>query len=152
MAKRQLTPEFREFLACLNRAGVEYLLVGGYAVNHYGYHRFTEDIDFWIGVSEENFERLLAAIREFFGEDLAGLDQRFLREHEAVFLGAVPNKIEVFKNCSGLEFEQAYARRLETKIDGEPVKLISLADLKANKRASGRNKDLADLDNLPPGD
>src|ERR1044071_669663 len=101
MAKRQLTPEFREFLACLNRANVEYLLVGGFAVNYYGYHRFTEDIDFWIAVSEENFDRLLAAIRDFFGENLSGLDREFLRRHESLFLGAVPNKIEVFKNCSG---------------------------------------------------
>jgi predicted nucleotidyltransferase len=148
MAKRQLTPEFREFLACLNRAGVEYLLVGGYAVNHYGYHRFTEDIDFWIAVSDDNFERVLAAIRDFFGEDLVGLDKKFLKDNEALFLGGVPNKIEVFKHCSGLDFSQAYPRRVETMIDGEPVKMISLTDLKTNKRASGRNKDLADLDNL----
>jgi len=149
MGKRQLTPEFREFLACLNRAGVDYLLVGGYAVNHYGYHRFTEDIDFWIAVSEENLDKLLQAIRDFFGEDLPGLDKHFLRDNEALFFGAVPNKIELFKKCSGLEFGPAYARRVEVRLDGEPVKLISLADLKINKRASGRNKDLADLDNLP---
>ena len=149
MAKRQLTPEFREFLACLNRASVEYLLVGGYAVNHYGYHRFTEDIDFWIAVSDKNFDRLLAAIRDFFGEDLPGLDKKFLKKNEALFFGAVPNKIEVFKYCSGIEFVDAYPRRVETIIDGEPVKLICLSDLKVNKRASGRNKDLADIDNLP---
>ena len=148
MAKRQLTPEFREFLACLNRAGVEYLLVGGYAVNHYGYHRFTGDIDFWIAASDENFDRLLAAVRDFFGGDLDGLDKKFVQENEAVFFGGVPNKIEIFQHCSGLEFSQAYPRRVETTIDGEPVKLICLSDLKINKRASGRNKDLADLDNL----
>lgn len=149
MAKRQLTPEFREFLACLNRAGVEYLLVGGYAVNHYGYHRFTEDIDFWIAVADENYDRLLTAVRLFFGEDLPGLDKKFLQNNEALFLGGVPNKIEVFKQASGLEFSQAYPRRVETTIDGVPVKMIGLTDLKLNKRASGRNKDLADLDNLP---
>jgi predicted nucleotidyltransferase len=149
MAKRELTPEFREFLACLNRAGVEYLLVGGYAVNHYGYHRFTEDIDVWIAVSDANFDRLLAAIRDFFGEDLAGLDKKFLQNNEALFFGGVPNKIEVFKRCTGLEFSAAYPRRVETTIDGVPVKMICLGDLKANKRASGRHKDLADLDNLP---
>jgi len=55
----------------------------------------------------------------------------------------------VFKRCSGLEFSQAYPRRVEAEIDGEPVKMICLAGLKTNKRASGRNKDLADLDNLP---
>ena len=149
IAKRQLTPEFREFLGCLNRAEVEYLLVGGYAVNHYGYHRFTEDIDFWVAVSDENFDRLLSAIRDFFGEDLAGLNKQFLQANESLFLGGVPNKIEVFKQVTGLNFSEAYPRRLETVIDGEPVKLICLADLKTNKRASGRNKDLADLDNLP---
>ena len=148
MAKRQLTPEFREFLACLNRTGVEYLLVGGYAVNHYGYHRFTEDIDFWIAVSDENFDRLLAAIREFFGEDLVGLDKAFLQNNEALFLGGVPNKIEVFKYCSGLEFSQAYLRRVEAMIDGEAVKLICLEDLIANKIASARLKDLADVEKL----
>lgn len=148
MAKRQLTPEFREFLACLNRAGVEYLLVGGFAVNHYGYHRFTEDIDFWIAVSDENFDRLLAAIREFFGEDLAGLDMNFLKNNESLYLGRVPNKIEVFQKASGVEFAEVYPRRVETTLEGLPVKIISLDDLKANKRASGRHKDLADLDNL----
>jgi predicted nucleotidyltransferase len=149
MAKRQLTPEFREFLACLNRAGVEYLLVGGFAVNHYGYHRSTEDIDFWVAVSDANFDRLLAAVRDFFGGDLEGLDKKFLQNNEALYFGRVPNKIEVFKHCSGLEFSKAYPRRVETTIDGVPVKLICLDDLKANKRASGRNKDRADLDYLP---
>ena len=149
MAKRQLTPEFREFLACLNSDGVEYLLVGGYAVNHYGYHRFTEDIDFWIAVSDENLNRLLAAVRKFFGEDLAGFDKKFLQGNDAIFFGSVPNKIEIFKHASGLDFTDAYARRIETTLDGVPVKMICLNDLKTNKRASGRNKDLADLDNLP---
>lgn len=136
-------------MACLNDAGVEYLLVGGFAVNHYGHHRSTNDIDFWIAVSDSNFDRVLAAVRQFFGGDLEGLNKKFLQDNEAVFFGGVPNKIEVFKQCSGLEFLQAYSRRLETTMDGVPVKLISLDDLKINKRASGRYKDLADLENLP---
>jgi hypothetical protein len=122
--------------------------VGGYAVNHYGYHRFTEDIDFWIAVSDENFDRLLAAIHEFFGEDLAGLDKAFLQNNEALFLGGVPNKIEVFKHCSGLEFSQAFPRRVECTIDGEAVKMICLEDLITNKMASARLKDLADVEKL----
>src|SRR5947199_9243513 len=102
MGKRQLTPEFREFLACLNRAGVEYLLVGGFAVNHYGYHRFTEDIDFWIAVSDQNFERRLTAIRYFFGEDIPGLDKKFLQPNERLYLGRGPNKIEGIQYTSGV--------------------------------------------------
>ncbi len=149
MAKRQLTHEFREFLECLNRAGVEYLLVGGFAVNHYGYHRFTEGIDFWIAVSDANFERLLQAVRLFFGEDLAGLDMNFLKNNETLYLGRVPTKIEVIQNASGVTFSNAYPNRIEIEIEGTPVKVIALADLRANKKASGRYKDLADLENLP---
>lgn len=149
MAKRKLTPEFREFLACLNRAEVEYLLVGGFAVNFYGYHRFTEHIDFWIAVSDDNFQRLLAAISEFFDGDLDGLDMSFLKNNESLYLGRVPDKIEVFQNASGMVFKDAYPRRLESMLEGVPVKVISLADLRANKQASGRHKDLADLENLP---
>ena len=149
MAKRKLTPEFREFLECLNRAEVDYLLVGGFAVNYYGYHRFTEDIDFWIAVSDENFERLLAAVSEFFDGDLEGLDMKFLKNNPSLYLGRVPDKIEVFQNASGLDFGAAYPRRIEGTLDGLPVKVISLADLRANKLASGRNKDLADLERLP---
>ena len=73
----------------------------------------------------------------------------FLKKNESLFLGGVPNKIEVFQNASGLKFAEAYPRRVETMLEGLPVKMICLSDLKANKRASGRNKDLADLDNLP---
>jgi predicted nucleotidyltransferase len=136
-------------LACLNRAEVDYLLIGGYAVNHYGYHRFTEDIDFWIAISDENFARVLNAVRQFFGEDLPGLDLNFLRNHETLFLGRVPTKIEVLQNVSGLTFTEAYPNRIEVTIEGTPVKMISLADLRTNKRATGRHKDLADLENLP---
>ncbi|MBC8094810.1 MAG: hypothetical protein H7Y43_03250 [Akkermansiaceae bacterium] len=92
---------------------------------------------------------MLKAVRYFFGEDLPGLDKKFLQNNESLFLGRVPTKIEVFQKASGMEFADAYSRRLETTLEGLPVKLIALADLKKNKRASGRNKDLADLDNLP---
>ena len=88
-------------------------------------------------------------MRDFFGEDLAGLDKQFLQNNESLYLGRVPNKIEVFQNASGLKFAEVYPRRVETTLEGIPVKIIALADLKTNKCASGRNKDLADLDNLP---
>ncbi len=136
-------------MACLNRAGVDYLLVGGFAVNYYGYHRFTEDIDFWIAAQDANYERLLAAIREFFDGDLDGLDMKFVQHNPSLYLGRVPDKIEVFKDASGVNFSDAYPRRREGDIEGIPVKVISLADLRANKLASGRHKDLADLEKLP---
>ena len=123
--------------------------MGGFAVNHYGYHRATGDIDFWIAATDENFGRLLEAARWFFSEELAGLDMAFLKNNDTLFFGYEPNKVEVIQNADGLDFTQAYARRLETTMDGVPVKMICLSDLRTNKRASGRHKDLADLENLP---
>lgn len=125
------------------------MIVGGFAVNFHGYHRFTEDIDIWIAVSDENFNRLLKAVRLFFGEDLPGLDKTFLQNNEAVFFGRVPNKIELIQAVSGVDFCNCYPRRIEAQLDGLKVNIISLPDLKVNKRSAGRHKDLADLDRLP---
>ena len=118
-------------------------------MNYYGYHRHTEDIDFWIGVSDENLDRLLEAVRLFFGENLAGLDKTFLRNNETLYFGRVPNKIEIIQLADGLKFESAFSRCVRTELDGISVNMISLADLRVNKQASARHKDLADLENLP---
>lgn len=63
-------------------------------------------------------------------------------------MGYPPIRIEILTEISGVKFEQCYARRNETKIDGIKVKIISLKDLLRNKKASGRHKDLNDLENL----
>ena len=73
-----------------------------------------------------------------------------MKNNESLYLGRVPDKIEVLQNASGVNFTDAYPRRLEGTLEGIPVKVISLADLRANKQASARHKDLADLENLPP--
>ena len=106
-------------------------------------------MDSWIAASDANFGRLLEAIRKVFGEDLAELDGNFLKHNVSLYLGRVPNKIEVFQKASGVEFFQVYPRRVQSTLAGLPVKILPLDDLKTNKRASGRNEDLADLANRP---
>lgn len=150
MDPRYLSDDFRDFLTCLNEAGVEYLLVGGHAVAFYGYVRPTRDMDVWVAVSPTNAERLVQAIRAFFGTDLAGLAKEWFLDMENVTrFGAVPNLIEILPQVSGGDFAAAYARRVRAEVDGQSVNLISLTDLVANKAASARHKDLADLENLP---
>ena len=146
-------PDFKEFLQCLNARRVEYLLIGGYAVSIHGFDRYTGDIDVRIAVSRENAERVVAALSDFgfwsadFGADL------FLDRGRMAHIGREPVKIEILNDVSGLEFEGAAGRAVTVSIAGLEVPVISLADLRANKLASGRAKDLADLDNLPePGD
>lgn len=149
MDPRHLPPDFREFLASLNAAGVEYLLIGGHAVAYHGYPRVTSDMDVWIHGTEENAQRAVAAVRHFFGDELAGLTaSQFLDPEIVTHFGARPHLIEILNRISGGDFLLAWARRVQTEYDGVPVNIISLEDLKRNKSASGRAKDRADLDQL----
>jgi len=149
MANIILPNDFKEFLKLLNARGVEYLLIGGYAVGHYGYPRYTADMDIWIAAHSATAERMVAAMRDF-GFDLPTLTpDLFLQERNIVRMGVAPMRIEITNAIDGVEFAPCYARRVVEVIDDVPIPLISLEDLKANKRASGRLKDLADLENLP---
>jgi len=149
MDPRHLSDDFRDFLISLNEAGVEYLLMGGHAVAHYGYVRPTTDMDVWVAVSESNANKLVTAVRHFFDSDLPGLEAGwFLDPENVTHFGARPNYIEILPRVSGLEFHDACRRAVTVELDGIPTRLISFADLLANKRASGRAKDLADLEKL----
>ncbi|MDR3460319.1 MAG: hypothetical protein P4N60_23055 [Verrucomicrobiae bacterium] len=150
MDPSHLSNDFREFLTCLNEAGVEYLVVDGHAVAYYGYVRPTRDLDVWVAVSEHNAARLVQAVKSFFaGAELPGLSPAWFLDAENVTrFGAVPNLIEILPKISGGEFAGAFARRVTTEVDGQQVNLICLDDLIANKQASARLKDLADVEQL----
>lgn len=141
-----LPPDFSEFLKFLNRNEVEYLLIGGYAVNYYGYVRYTGDIDIWVRQSLENAEKLTRAFADF-GFKVEVND--FLQPKAMVRFGVSPLKVEVITQISGVDFSECYVRRLSVEIDGLQIPLIDLASLRRNKAAIGRPKDLADLAGLP---
>lgn len=134
----------------LNSHGVEYLLIGGWAVGLYGYARATADMDVWIARHEDNAERMVAALREYgFGvEELR--PELFLREGALVRMGLPPLRIQVLTRLSGVDFGDCYAGREQMLLGEVLVPVISLGDLCANKRAAGRAKDLDDLDHLAP--
>lgn len=146
---QRLPPDFKEFLRLLASHEVEYLLIGGYAVGYYGYPRATQDMDVWIAVAPRNAERMVAALREF-GFATPNLSaELFLRVGSIIRMGIPPMRIEVMTTISGVNFEDCFADRVMDSIDGVAVNLISLNHLKINKKASGRHKDLDDLENLP---
>jgi hypothetical protein len=136
-------------LKSLNGQEVEYLLIGGYAVSYHGYPRSTADMDIWVATSERNAARIVATLVEFgfAGDNLS--TRLFNQPDQITRLGNPPFRIEILTTISGVNFDDAYANRVVDEIDGIPVSIISYDDLKTNKRASGRLKDLADLDNLP---
>ena len=150
MATVDLFPDFKEFLKSLNSAGVEYLLLGGYAVAHYGYECVTKDIDVWIAVNETNVARRSAALQSFGGftpESVA--PSMFLEAGKVFAFGREPVRIDILTGPDGVDFAACYGRRHDVIMDGVKVPVISLTDLRANKLASGRTKDLADLEHLP---
>jgi predicted nucleotidyltransferase len=149
MATIQLPRDFKEFLKSLNAHKVEYLLIGGYAVNYHGYPRATADMDIWIAVHPANADRVVAALKEF-GFDLPDLSpELFLRPWQIIRLGIPPVRIEIATTISGVDFAECYAERVKDTLDGVPVNIIDLNHLKLNKKASARHQDLADLEHLP---
>jgi hypothetical protein len=149
MGKIELEPDFKEFLKLLNSHQVEYLLVGGYAVAHYGYPRTTNDIDIWAGVSEINANKMCQVFIDFGFSPNSISSEKFLDSTKVYRMGVPPVCIDVLLQVSGLEFYACYARRVIQYFDEVEVNLLTLDDLKANKRASGRYKDLDDLEHLP---
>jgi hypothetical protein len=145
----ELPKDFKEFLRLLRAHSVKYLLIGGWAVGYHGYPRATDDLDVWIAIAPGNASRVVKTLIDF-GFDVPELAaDLFLQDDQIIRMGVAPLCIEVATSISGVRFDDCYRERLETTLDDEPVSLISFRHLKINKKASGRAKDLADLENLP---
>lgn len=144
----KLPPDFKEFLKLLSAHHVEYLLIGGYAVGYHGYPRATNDIDIWIAAHPDNAAQMVIVLKEF-GFDIPQLSPELFLHENIVRMGVPPLRIEVITVISGVSFEECYAERVRDTLDDVEVNLISLPHLKRNKQASGRHKDLDDLEHLP---
>jgi hypothetical protein len=138
--------EFRDLLSSFNDQGLRYLLIGGWAVGHYGYKRVTVDIDFWIAVSPDNADRLIRALLTFCGS--APTKKSIIEGRKTTEFGRPPLKVHIMCDISGVEFDACHAKRDEADWDGVRVPIISFDDLLKNKRATGRLKDQADVDAL----
>lgn len=149
MATIHLPPDFKEFLRLLAAHKVEYLLIGGYAVGYHGYPRATADMDIWTAMNPANAEKIVAVLKEFGFDPPELSPETFLKEWQIIRMGVPPVRIELATTISGVSFAECYAQRVVDVLDGVKVNLISLKYLKANKKASGRHQDLADLENLP---
>lgn len=144
-----LPPDFKEFLKILNDKNIRYLLIGGYAVGYHGYPRTTNDMDIFVSRDSETAKQMVSALKDF-GFDIPQLKKElFLKENNVVRMGIPPMRIKILNTISGVNFEDCYQQRIIEKIDGVQVNIINLEHLKINKKASGRHKDLDDIENLP---
>lgn len=140
--------DFKEFAELLNNHGVEYLVVGGYAVGVHGHPRYTGDIDFWIRSERANAERVLEVLAEFGFTTINVSVDELITPGKVFQLGRQPFRIDILNTIDGVNFTDCYPRREVFTLDDVPVTFIGFEDLKINKKASGRHKDLADLEAL----
>ena len=149
MEKMYLPEDFKEFLKLLNEHDVQYLVVGGYAVGYHGYPRATGGLDVWIAIEPLNAEKMVKVMQKF-GFDVPELSiELFLKQNNIVRMGYYPIRIEILTNISGVSFKECFDNKIVDDINGLKVNFINVTHLKINKKASGRHKDLNDLENLP---
>lgn len=140
--------DFEEMLLAFNAAGVKYLVVGAYAVAVYARPRATGDIDLWVEATPENASRVFQALAAF-GAPLDQVNEQTFTEPEIVFqIGVPPIRVDVMTSIDGVAFEDAWPNRLASVIGSVPVAVIGREELVRNKSATGRAKDLADLELL----
>ena len=145
---RMLNKDYREMLQCLLEENVRFLLVGAYALAMHGFPRATKDIDFFVWATPENANKLVRALARF-GAPLQDISESDFSTAGTVFqIGNSPRRIDILTNISGIQFEQAYVNRKNIFLEGLEIPVISVSDLIANKRASGRSQDLADVEKL----
>jgi predicted nucleotidyltransferase len=143
-----LNKDYKDMLQALSDEKVKFLLVGAYALAAHGYPRATMDIDIWIMPSPENAAAVMRALGRF-GAPLRDLSTSDFQTEGIIFqIGVAPRRIDIITSIDGLTFDDAFLHSMVVAIDGLEIRIPSVPDLIINKRASGRTKDLADVEML----
>lgn len=141
-----MNPDFRDLLSAFNAHSVEYLVVGAYALAAHGRVRATGDLDIWVRAAPDNAARVMDALTKF-GAPLHDLTLTDLSHPGVVFqIGVAPLRVNILTGIDGVTFDDAWPARVQSKVFGQSVAVISIEHLIRNKRAVGRAQDLADLE------
>lgn len=141
-----MNQDFKDLLSAFNDEQVEYLVVGAHALAAHGHVRATKDLDVWVHACPDNAGKVLKAL-DNFGAPLRDLTEEDFSLPGIVFqIGVPPVRIDVLTEVDGLSFPQAWANRIHAQLGKLAVPVLARGDLIANKRASGRLQDLADIE------
>ena len=145
-----MNEDFKDFLACVLRTQSRFLVVGAHALAVQGVPRATGDLDIWIDASPENADKVWGALEDFGSPTEAlGVSKKDLTVPGTVVqIGLPPRRIDVMTAISGVEFEDAWQRKEMHRIDDLEIPFIGRQDFITNKRATGRLRDLADIEAL----
>jgi len=143
-----LKKDFSDMIKIFLEEQVSFLLVGGISINLYGYVRATKDMDLWVEANKENALKVFKALAKF-GAPMQGISvQDFEKEGMIFQIGIDPIRIDIITTITGVKFGEAIQNAKIMEIDGINIPTISIQDLIKNKKASGRHKDLADVEVL----
>lgn len=144
----EIQKDFRELFELLNARGVEYVVVGAYALAFHGAPRYTGVMDIYVRPTQENAKRILAALGEFgFGD--TGLSVADFSDPDRIAqLGYPPVRIDIITSLSGVSWDKVAEGIAQGDYGGIRVPYIGRKQLVANKKSTGRAKDLADLEAL----
>ncbi|MBK9096941.1 MAG: hypothetical protein IPM14_02240 [bacterium] len=144
----KLVKDFEDFIELLNKNEVKYLVVGGYAFAIHAFPRFTNAIDIFTLSTKINVDKIIAGLKEF-GFDISAISaEDLLKKDKVIQLGEPPYRIDILTSIDGVNFDDAWQRKVTGKYGDQDLYFISKEDLIKNKRASGRKKDLDDLNEL----
>ena len=143
-----MNENFVDFITLLNDHRAKYVLVGGWAVIFEGYSRNTGDMDILIEREEKNADKLLAVIKDFLGSTIGFEKEDFLKEENVIMMGRPPFRIDILTDISGVSFKEAYESSKIYEDEGLKIRCIHINELIRNKKATGRLKDLGDVDML----
>lgn len=144
-----LNKDFREFIELLRSNGVEFLVVGAHALAAHGRPRYTGDLDLWVRPESGNISRLVKALDDFGFASLGIAAQDFMEPQAMIQLGYPPARIDLLTAIDGVTFADAFEHRVVFDAgNGLRLPVISVDDLIRNKLATGRSKDLADVEAL----
>lgn len=142
--------DFRDFIKTFNDFDVRYILVGGYSVILHGYSRTTGDMDIWVDKTFDNYKKIKAAFLNFGMPVFDMTKENFLNhpDWEVFTFGMPPTSIDIMIEVKGMTFDECYNNAVFFEEDGLSIRTIHLNNLINAKKASGRSKDLNDLENL----
>lgn len=144
----EICSEFKEMVECLNNNQAQYLVVGGYAVNHYGFSRFTGDFDIWVHKTPGNADKVLKSIADFGFGSLGIRKEDLLKDDAVIQLGYPPVRIDFLVDLHGVPFNDCFKRRKDVKIDDLNFPFIHVNDLIESKKVANRDKDQMDVKRL----
>jgi hypothetical protein len=146
--ERRMNPDFVDLLRAFAAADVRFLIVGAYALAHHGRPRATGDLDVWVEATPDNAPRVMRALTAFGAPLLAVTEQDFARPGIVFEIGVPPGRIDIVTELTGVLFAEAWPDRDPGRFGDLTVDFIGRDAFLLNKRATGRTRDMADIEGL----